>query len=402
MVKKKLYLNTSLQQKRYTTIRKTIYQNKELLNDMKELNISNDDVNLYLSYKFYESTDALNYYYENMLKENTDLSKHQNSNRILEHIYKELLKPLQTIYKYRDLHNDFFKKIQCDSIKDNNPFLLNNKMIEYEFDITKNSAIEVYTKNMLWTSRIAKESEIIRKNIIFQTCPPNSKEADIVNCGKAYHSAYKDVLKDKSKWALLETFLTDYSSYIYGDIPSKRELKQRNSYKKVKAILKKSPAFQEFNITPEQFYKYASCEITQERLYDLKHYCIDLIVQKYSELSKKENNNIKIYSTVDERRKHKSYNSSFNVSLPKYNTDFMVHVDSKYLKDLTLKYGTEISCKNLEMPFKPYMVYKPTNTQKKQINHLATNNNDISIKKIVEYEYNRIYENLSRGEDYVK
>ena len=216
MAPKTLYLNTELQHKRYIVMKKTLFTNKELIKDMRSLNICHDDINLYLSYKFFENTDIIDYYYENMLKENTEVSKHQNSNKILEHMYKNLLTPLHTISNYQNLHNNFFKKFSNSSINYDNPFFLNNKMISSEFDITKNSAIEIYSKNMLWASRLAKETEIIRKNIIQNSCPKGSKEFQMINCGKTYHSIYKNVLKDtSSKESLLENFLRDFSSYIY-------------------------------------------------------------------------------------------------------------------------------------------------------------------------------------------
>ena len=172
-------------------------------------------------------------------------------------------------------------------------------------------------------------------------------------------------------------------------------------------MLKNNSKFtSKYNITPDSLFKYMACAESTINLYEIKHKCIDLIVQEYAKSNK--SNNIQIFRHIDANKKNEKNDSDFIVSLSQYNTDFKVHADSKFLDDLEKKYDTTLTNAKVSAPFIPYMVYRYTPLQKKQISTLAHSN--VSYKyherDFLDYEITRFNSNkhIDKGgkEDYAR
>lgn len=403
------YINSEKQSEQYQNLCKAVSSSQDFKKNIKGLNMDKKDIDLYLSYLFLENTTQLNLYIRQMLASSSPDINRNASIKILNTMSNQLLNPTNTIYTFAKLHNKNFKKFPTQVIDYANPMVITIQQIEEEFDVNKNSDIELYAKNMLWSSRLAKHSEVIRRSIVEKSCPNVKNAKELFECTKIYDKFKNHLLVKLSNEnePISETYLQDYSSYLYGDIENKEELKQTDSYKYVVKMLKNNSKFtSKYNITPDSLFKYMACAESTINLYEIKHKCIDLIVQEYAKSNK--SNNIQIFRHIDANKKNEKNDSDFIVSLSQYNTDFKVHADSKFLDDLEKKYDTTLTNAKVSAPFIPYMVYRYTPLQKKQISTLAHSN--VSYKyherDFLDYEITRFNSNkhIDKGEkeDYAR
>ena len=144
------------------------------------------DIDLYLSYLFLENTTQLNLYIRQMLASSSPDINRNASIKILNTMSNQLLNPTKTIYTFAKLHNKNFKNFPTQVIDYANPMVITIQQIEEEFDVNKNSDIELYAKNMLWSSRLAKHSEVIRKSIVEKSCPNVKNAKELFECTKIY------------------------------------------------------------------------------------------------------------------------------------------------------------------------------------------------------------------------
>ena len=403
------YINSDKQTEQYQNLCKAVSSSQNFQKNIKGLNIDKKDIDLYLSYLFLENTTQLNLYIRQMLSSSSPDINRNASIKILNTMSNQLLNPTKTTYTFAKLHNKNFKNFPTQVIDYANPMVITIQQIEEEFDVNKNSDIELYAKNMLWSSRLAKHSEVIRRSIVEKSCPNVKNAKELFECTKIYDKFKNHLLVKLSNdnEPISEAYLQDYSSYLYGDIENKEELKKTDSYKYVAKMLKNNSKFtSKYNITPDSLFKYMACAESTINLYEIKHKCIDLIVQEYAKSNK--SNNIQIFRHIDANKKNEKNDSDFIVSLPQYNTDFKVHADSKFLDDLEKKYDITLTNAKVSTPFIPYMVYRYTPLQKKQISTLAQSN--VSYKyherDFLDYEIARFNSNkhIDKGgkEDYAR
>lgn len=396
------HVNSGNQTEQYKNLCKIVSSSPEFKKNITELNVPKQDIDLYLSYLFFENTTLLDLYTKQMLTaSNSDMNRHA-SIKILNTMNNQLLNPTRTIDVFSKLHNHNFKNFPTQVINYSNPMLLNGQQIKDEFDVNTNSNIELYAKNMLWSSRLAKLSEVVRRSVVEKSCPNPKDAKELYECTRVYDKLRHHLLVAPSPYdePISEAYLQDYSSYIYGDIESKKDLKQTDSYKYIAKLLKSnSKLTSKYNITPDSLFKYMSCAQSTINLYEIKHKCIDLIVQDYSKSNK--TNNVQIFRHIDENKKKQKNDSDFIVSLSQYNTDFKVHTDSKFLDDLEKKYDISLTNAKITAPFIPYMVYRYTPLQRKQISTLAKSN--VSYKyherDFLDYEIARFdnYKHIDKG-----
>ena len=390
----KHYISSDKQIKQYKDLCKAVLNSQKFKDNIKELNIPKQDIDLYLSYLFLENTTQLNLYMLQMIKEPDTTNIRKISSQILTSMYKQLLRPTGTLTSFISLHNSNFKNLNTSAIDFENPLLVSTKQVANEFDNNKNSNIELYAKNMLWSSRLAKQAEAVRKNIVKTSCPNPENSKEIFECTNAYDRLKNKLLTTITKdgEALSEAFLQDYSSYIYGDIESKKVLKRTATYKQINKMIMDTKSSKKYNITPDSLFKYISCMQSTTYLYQIKEKNIDLIVQQYANLTKADKaKNIRLSRSIDPLKSKEKYNSDFTVNISKYNTDFKVHSDSRFLDDLEKKYNITLEETKIATPFKPYMVYRFSQLQRSQIETLAKSNirHTPTQQAILDYEINR-------------
>ena len=246
---------------------------------MSDLNIDEKDIDMYISNWFLENTSSLDLYFEDMqkVKNKNPAAIQQISGKILNFMVKNLLKPSNIVSQFASRHNNEFKSYSRFMNGYQNSLLLKQNKLDNEFDITQNSSIELFAKNMTWANRIEKEGNALRKNIISQSCPDGADEKTVYQCGNIY-----DTLKNKLRTKMLKTedgkvsciqqFMDDYQQYIYQDI-DKDELLETQGYKQAQKIISdqfsKIKGSENYDITPDSLFKYVAASTSNARLYKL-------------------------------------------------------------------------------------------------------------------------------------
>lgn len=170
MINSKYYVNSSKQKHLYKELINDISESKKFNKDIKELNIDKKDIDMYLSCIFLDNSSALLAYDKEIDKTDNPDRKKQLSQKIFNNMRNNLLKQTKLTEKFVTNNNEYFKNFSHKINDFQNPFIVDQKTIDREFNVSYNSVPEIYSKNMLWTSRLAKIADIIKRNIISESC----------------------------------------------------------------------------------------------------------------------------------------------------------------------------------------------------------------------------------------
>ena len=385
MINSKYYVNSSKQKHLNKELINDISESKKFNKDIKVLNIDKKDIDMYLRCIFLDNSSALLAYDKEIDKTDNPDRKKQLSQKIFNNMRNNLLKQTKLTEKFVTNNNEYFKNFSHKINDFQNPFIVDQKTIDREFNVSYNSAPKIYSKNMLWTSRLAKIADIIKRNIISESCKNKNNNYHAQICGKIYEKLRDKLLLHEENPDLYSNFMDDYSGYIYGDVEKREGLENCDSYKDLKKFISNYEETQKYNITPDSLFKYLACAESSVNLYEIKAHNIELLINEYSK-----NKNFSLQKSIDKDSKCKNYNSDFMVSLPGYNTVFKVHSNKLLIDEYEQKYNIKLlECPD-KAPFPEYFHYKLTPTQTQMIkNFKRVNIKDENTYNILNYFYDR-------------
>lgn len=387
MINPKYYVNSPKQKHLYKELINDISKSKKFNKDMKELNIDKKDIDMYLSCIFLDNSSALLSYDKEIDKTDDYNRKKQLSQKIFNNMRNNLLKQTKLTEKFVDNNNEYFKNFSHKINDFQNPFIVDQKTIDREFNVSSNSVPEIYSKNMLWSSRLAKISDIVKRNIISNSCKNKNSDYHAKICGKIYERLRDKLLLHEENPELYSKFMNEYSVYIHGNIETKKELENSSTYKELQNFIDSFKETKNYKITPDSFFKYLACAESSINLYEIKAHNIELLINEYS---KNKSKDFALQKSIDKDSKCKNYNSDFMVSLPGYNTVFKVHSNKMLIDEYEKKYNVKLIESPDKAPFPEYFHYKLTPSQNKMIkNFKRVNIKDENSYNILNYFYDR-------------
>lgn len=387
MTNSKYYINSQIQKDLYKELAKDISKSKKFNGDIKELNIDKNDIDMYLSCIFLDNSSALLSYDKEIDKNDNSDRKKQLSQKIFNNMRNNLLNQTKLTEKFVEHNNDYFKHFSHKINDFQNPFIVDQKTIDREFNVSYNSAPEIYSKNMIWSSRLAKIVDIVKRKIIADSSKRENNNYHTHRCGRVYENLRNKLLLNEKNPDLYSNFMDDYTAYIYGDITNREELENSDSYKKLKEFIGDYKKAKEYDITPDSLFKYLACAESSLNLYEIKAHNIELLINEYS---KNKNHEFELQKSVDRDSKCKNYNSDFMVSIPGYNTVFKVHSNKLLIDEYEQKYNVKLlECPD-KAPFPEFFHYKLTPSQTQMINNFKrVNIKNENSYDVLNYFYDR-------------
>ncbi len=364
----KYFVNTPKQKEIYEKILQSIGQYPQLKKDFP-LSSQKKGIHLYLSCLIYQNMKSINTYHQKLYQIDDPQQRLHISGEILNDLYKKILSPIHLVRIFVLNNNQYFQKFSHPINNYQNPFLIDDSQIQKEFNTKKNSSIELYAKIMIWSSRLAKIVDIVKKDITAQSCRNPHNSYHLQRCGRVYENLKNQILLADSHddVNLAKEFLNDYMRYLRRDKKKEDMLQQMPSYQKVQDIIQNYDKAKEYTITPQNMFQYLACALNSAHLYDVKAHYIELLMEDYAQNLSVKNLPYILQTYQDQRSRNKNYNADFIVRIPGYNTAFKVHTNKNLLNDLEKKYQITLKNEPDKANFPEFFHYKLNNKQKQLI-----------------------------------